>query len=215
MTASKVKTPLVEISSPKVDLRKTEPPMVDIKVANPVTYIKSWWKKILGNEGVDFRFKVRPLTAIAISIIVVTVSMGIGRFVLPFKIPFFEFTNIASPNPPAGGEGGTPTPSPQVWRETAFTGELQYSVASDKYFLLPQSSEAIALDIPDTLDAKKLLGKRIFAAGIFNDNSRLLKVSEVTDMELLPSSIKPVPTLSPDPSPTAETSILPSIQPSM
>ena len=209
MTASKVKTPLVEISSPKVDLRKTEPPMVDIKVANPVTYLKSWWKKILGNEGVDFRFKVRPLTAIAISIIVVTVSMGIGRFVLPFKIPFFEFTNPGIPLPT------NPTPSPQVWRETAFTGELQYSVASDKYFLLPQSSEAIALDIPDTLDAKKLLGKRIFAAGIFNDNSRLLKVSEVTDMELLPSSIKPVPTLSPDPSPTTEPSILPSIQPSM
>jgi len=83
---------LVSIKNEKPDLRKKEPPLVDVTVTNPLAYIKSWWKKIIGNEGVDFRLKVRPLTAIAISVIVATISFGIGRFVFPFKIPFFEYT---------------------------------------------------------------------------------------------------------------------------
>ena len=98
------------------DLRKKEPPLVDVKVTNPLVYIKSWWKKIIGNEGIDLRLKVRPLTAIAITIIVVTVSLGIGKFVLPFKLPFFVYTSKVSP---------TPTPDVSIFRNTAFTGILR------------------------------------------------------------------------------------------
>jgi len=77
----------------KPDLRKKESPLVDIKVTNPITYIKSWWNKIIGNEGIELRVKVRPLTAIAISIIILTVTLGIGKFVLPFRVPFFVYTS--------------------------------------------------------------------------------------------------------------------------
>src|SRR3989337_2953403 len=83
---------LISAKQVKTDLRKKEPPLVDVKVTNPLTYIKSWWKRIIGNEGIDCRLRIKPLTAIAITVIIVTVSMGIGRFVFPFKIPFFVYT---------------------------------------------------------------------------------------------------------------------------
>ena len=78
---------LISAKKIKTDLRKAEPPLVDVKVTNPLTYLKTWWKRIIGNEGIDFRLRVKPLTAIAISIIILSVTMGIGRFAFPFKIP--------------------------------------------------------------------------------------------------------------------------------
>src|SRR3972149_4975294 len=81
---------LISAKQIKTDLRKKEPPLVDVKVTNPLTYAKSWWKRVIGNEGIDVRVRVTPLTPIAISLIVLTVTLGIGRFVFPFKIPFLD-----------------------------------------------------------------------------------------------------------------------------
>ena len=57
----------------------SDPPLIDIKVTNPVTYFKKWWAKIIGNEGIDFRLHFRPLTAIAIALVIITVGFGLGR----------------------------------------------------------------------------------------------------------------------------------------
>ena len=187
------KTPLINITKEKQDLRKKEPPLIDIKVTNPVTYIKSWWKKIIGNEGIDFRFRVRPLTAISISIIVVTVSMGVGRFVLPFEIPFFEYTSDIEP-----------TSAPDLWRQTAFTGILRRSIPTKKFYLVTNSSEAIPLMIPENVDLSDLIGERIFAAGKYNPEDRMLVVEDASSMEVLPEKIEPVPTIVPTPTPEPE-----------
>jgi len=169
----------------KTDLRKKEPPLVDVKVTNPIIYIKSWWKKVIGNEGVDIRLKIRPLTAIAISIIVITVSLGIGKFELPFKIPFFVYTSKISP-----------TPSPEtVIRDSAFTGILQYTSVSDRYYLITNASEAITLQVPNNIDLGDYVGNRILAAGEYNENSRILVVTSATDLEILPVEVSPVPTV--------------------
>ena len=196
------KPKIVEVAEVKTDLRKKEPPLVDVKIANPVTYIKSWWRKVIGNEGIDFRFKVRPLTAIAISIIIITVSAGIGRFVLPFKIPFFEFTSEP-----------TPTPSPNPWRDTAFSGILRYTEATGRYYLETASSEAITLQAPENIDLSSLPGKRIFATGSYNPDIRTLKVAQAKDLEILPEEIEPIPLVSPSPSPSKEASPASSTQP--
>lgn len=80
--------------------KKTEPPLVDVKVSNPIIYLKKWWQKVIGNEGVDIRFKIHPLTAIAVAVIVASIGFGVGRFVLPFSIPFFKFNGSeATPLP--------------------------------------------------------------------------------------------------------------------
>lgn len=186
-------TPVIKVTKEKQDLRKKEPPLIDLKVTNPVTYFKSWWKRIIGNEGIDFRFRVKPLTAIAISIIVVTVSMGVGRFVLPFKIPFFEYTSELEPSP-------TPTSNP--WRQTAFSGELRFTAPPGKFYLLTASSEAITLDTPDNVDLTTLIGERIFATGEYNPDTRTLKVENASGLEILPEEIEPVPTSVPTPTPT-------------
>jgi len=43
----------------------TEPLLVDVKVTNPVTYLRRWWEKVIGNEGISLSVKIHPLTAIA------------------------------------------------------------------------------------------------------------------------------------------------------
>jgi len=173
-----------------------EPPLVDVKVTNPLTYIKRWWNRIIGNEGISFSFRVRPLTALAISIVIASLAFGVGRLVLPFTFPFFE---------PVPEDIVIPTPDP--WRETAFTGTLQYSETTKKYYLVTTSSEAISLEVPDNIDLADFVGRRIFAAGKYNKSTRTLVVSDARNTELLPKSPNPIPTveptLTPSLSPTA------------
>lgn len=151
----------------------------------------------MSKEGIDFSFRIHPVTAVISSAIIATIGFGAGRFVLPdtVKIPFFEFEN--------GSVTIKPSPTPiSEWKETAYTGKLQYSVSNQKYFLLTTSSEAITLEIDINLDLIKLVGKRIFAVGSFNKQTRTLKVTDVKDLEVLPTSPIPIPTLESKPTET-------------
>lgn len=169
-----------------------EPPLVDVKVTNPLTYIKRWWARIIGNEGMEFRFRIRPLTAIAIAVIFATLALGIGEFVLPFSIPFFKY-KVPAPTPIAE----------ELWKDTAFIGNLQFSVTRQKYYLLTTSAaEAITLEVPSTVNLEALIGKRILAIGKYNKNTRILQVTDVKDLEILPKTPIPVPTVTPWPTPT-------------
>jgi hypothetical protein len=174
----------------KTDLRKKEPPLVDIKITNPITYLKSWWNKIIGNEGVDFRLKVRPITAIALTVIIITVSLGIGRFVLPFKIPFFEYTSE---------DAAALNPTGAPYMETAFTGILHRTLVTNRYYLVTATSEAITLDVPTSIELKDLAGKRIFASGKYYISTNTIVVDSAQDLEILPDEITPVVTSTPVP----------------
>ena len=182
---------LISAKKIKTDLRKKEPPLVDVKVTNPVTYIKSWWKRVIGNEGIDFRVRVKPLTAIAISIIILTVTMGVGRFVFPFKIPFFVYTS----------EEGAVTSDKVDYRDTAFTGELRHALLTNRYYLTTGSSEAINLQVPDNVDLKDFVGRRIFAVGKYQEETRTLLVADAADLELLPDEAETIPIVETEPNP--------------
>ena len=192
------KTPFILIKNEKPDLRKKEQPLVDLKVTNPIAYLKKWWKRVIGNEGIDFRFRIKPLTAIAISIVIAALYFGVGRIKMPFDIPFFEFI-------PAEIINTTPAPK----RETAFIGLLKYTTYNDKFYLITTSSEAIQLEVPENIDLKSMNGKRIFASGDYNPNKMLLVVNEITDMEILPTTAVPVPTKPPTPTPTINPTPIP------
>jgi len=186
---------------------KTEkdPPIVDVKVRNPITYIKKWWKKTVENEGVYFSFRVRPLTALAIALVVTSLTLGIGKFVLPFSIPFFEYN--PSPDQPI-------LPTPEPWKETAYTGTLRYSEATGKYYLLvTSSSEAITLQVPENIKLSNFVGRRIFAAGKYYKSTRTLVVASASDTELLPAAPSTIPTTSPTPSPLPTLTNTPSPSP--
>lgn len=179
---------------------KTEkdPPIVDVKVRNPITYIKKWWKKVIENEGVYFSFRIRPLTALAIALVVTSLTLGIGKFVLPFSIPFFQY----NPEPDQAL-----VPTPEAWKETAYTGILRYSEATGKYYLITTASEAITLQVPENIKLSAYVGRRIFATGKYYKATRTMVVASAADTELLPLNPSPIPTTSPTPSPT------PSIEP--
>lgn len=186
-------------------LTETDPPLVDVKVTNPVTYFKKVWAKIIGNEGVDLSFHIKPLTAILISVAIASVGFGFGRFVLPFNLPFFEYIDKTLVSP-------LPIPTEEsIWKETAFTGNLQYSTTTGKYYLVTTSSEAITLQVPENINLSDLVGKRILAAGSYNKSQRLLNVTDAKNMEVLPKSPVAVPTTTP--TMTAQPTFLPTAEP--
>ncbi len=188
---------VVTVKNEKPDLRKTEKPLVDLKVTNPITYIKSWWKKIIGNDGIELKVKVKPLTAIAIAIIVVTVSLGIGKFKVPVNLPFFEY----STNENIAGIIPTIEPVQESTRQAAFRGILKYDQSTGKFYLFTTNSEAIILLVEDNLNLENFIGRRIFAVGDYDDKLMTLNVVSATNLEILPTKTMTIPTDSPTPTP--------------
>lgn len=183
-------------TSPTSPKKTVEPPLVEVKVTNPITYIKAWWKKVIKNEGVDFEFHIRPLTAIAIAIVIATIGFGVGRFVLPegIDIPFFEYSDSTT----------SPTPTTEnIWKETAYTGTLRHSSETGKYYLVTTSSEAITLEVPENMDLRDFIGKRIFVTGKYNKSSRILVIADAKDTEVLSKTPVSLPTYFPTPTPSA------------
>lgn len=198
----------------KSNMGSSEKPLVEVKVTNPLVYLKNWWNKVVNNEGVDFRFHIRPLTAIAIAVVVASLGFGVGRFVIPpgINIPFFEYKNVTSPTPKA-------TINP--WKETAYTGTLQFSKVAGKFYLMvTSSSELITLEVPENIDLTDYVGKRILAIGNYNKNLKILEVTDAKTLEVLPKTQVIIPTSVPtstpisSPSPEPTTSPTPEASPS-
>lgn len=184
-----------------------EKPLVEVKVTNPVTYIKSWWSKVMGKEGIDFSFRIHPVTAIAMAGAIALVGFGAGRFSL--DIPFLKYEPTVSPSPVASGT--------DAFKDTAYTGTLQYSLATGKYYLLiTSSSELITLMVPDYIDLADSIGKRILAVGRYNKSTRVLTVSDAKSLEILPKKPVVIPTTTPTPTPTITPSptLMPTSEPS-
>lgn len=173
-----------------------DPPMVNLQVTNPVTYLKLWWKKIMSQEGIDFRFRIHPVTAIIIVSIVALGGFGIGRVSVFSYIPVLGKL-IPTPVPSATAE---PT---NDWQDSALTGILKVTPNTNKYYLLTNSSQAVSLQFASQIDLNKYLGKRILASGSYNSKTHVLIISDILDLEVLPASpvpiVTPVPTITPEP----------------
>lgn len=189
----KSSSPTIKIYNSSRPLPKKDPPLVSFEVENPITYLKLWWKKVIAGEGIDIRFRIKPLTAIAIVAIIAAGGFGLGRFSLPASNPIVKYI----PQP-------APTPTPNPWRNTAFSGLLKQS--GSRFYLVTSSAEAITLEVPINVNLVKYIGKRIFATGSLNTQTGILRVTDASDLEvLIQSSIIPttfpLPTASPTPSP--------------
>jgi len=177
------------IESNKLKSSKNIPPLLSFEVNNPVTYLKLWWKKIMGNEGIDFRFRIRPLTAVALVLIFSLGGFGLGRFTLPANSVITKYVPQLAP-----------APSPDPWKETAYTGLLKQT--SGRFYLVTSEAEAITLELPNNVNLTKYLGKRILAVGRFNKSTLIMQVTDASDLEVLIQSV-PVPVTSPVPTPSA------------
>lgn len=58
-----------------------EPPIIEVR--NPVTYLRRFWEKIIGNEGIELKITIKPLTTIFGIALLGTISLGIGKFIIP------------------------------------------------------------------------------------------------------------------------------------
>lgn len=179
-------TSMGSTSSPQASSRSSNyPPMVSLQVANPVTYLKIWWKKVMSGEGIDVKFRVHPITAVVLALIICGAGFGLGRLTFPADSPIVKYVPKLGP---------TPTDSP--WKEAAYAGIVQKTYSSGKYYLLTNSEVAVSLSFPANVNPEKLVGKRILAVGKYNKNEDILYVTDSSDLELLPQTVSPIPTIS-------------------
>lgn len=178
------------------------PPMVSFSITNPVKYLKEWWKNVMGKEGVDVNFKIHPITAVVVALILVAGGASAGWIIKAIQFNAQKVPGLNAIVPTLTPEP-TPTPTPDPWKDTAYTGQLQKTDA--RFYLVTSEAEAVTLEIPDNVNLTKYIGKRILAVGKYNKDTGVLVVSDATDLEVLIQSTA-VPTLSPSPTPVPTTS---------
>jgi len=172
------------------------PPLLSFKVTNPITYLKLWWRKVMYNEGIDFRFRVHPVTAVVIVAVILGGTFSAGFIVSALRtVPVVkDFLPSPTPLPVV-----TPTPDPN--RPAAYSGILRKGT-DGRFYLQTGDGQAVNLIIPSNVSLEKYVGKRIFATGTYNTQTQFLTVTDATDLEVLPQQAVIVPTITPSPTPT-------------
>ncbi len=185
----------VSVNNP-TSVNTTNPPdLVNLKVTNPLVYIKYWWKRIMANEGIDMRFRMKPLTVFGVALIAFSLAFGLGGVVLPTFFPWMKFNNnIVTVSP---------TPQPELLKDTALKGTLtKTNTNPPKFYLITTSTEAVTLEIPVGFNLNTLVGKRILAVGTYDSKNKVLEVEDIQDLEVLSTTPVPIPTTTPTPKPT-------------
>jgi len=175
----------------------TNPPdLLSVKVTNPLVYIKYWWKRILANEGIDMRFRMKPLTVFGVALIAFSLAFGLGGVVLPTFFPWMKFNSGITTTP-------ITTPTPEILKDTALKGTLtKTNTTPVKFYLITTSTEAVTLEIPVGFNLSSLVGKRILAVGSYDSKNKVLEVEDIQDLEVLSTTPVPIPTTTPTPKPT-------------
>ena len=185
----------VNVNNPTSVNTTTPPDLLNLKVTNPLVYIKYWWKRIMANEGIDMRFRMKPLTVFGVSLIAFSLAFGLGGVVLPTIFPWMKFNS--------GSVVSTPTPQPELLKDTALKGTLTKTNTNPvKFYLITTSTEAVTLEIPVGFNLNTLVGKRILAVGTYDSKNKILEVEDIQDLEVLSTTPVPIPTVIPTPKPT-------------
>ena len=150
----------------------------------------------MGKEGIDFSFRIHPVTAIGISAAIALVAFGAGRFSL--DIPLLRYVVAPTPTPTSAAAGN------DSLKDTAFTGTLQHSLATGKYYMTTYTApEAIVLEVPGNINLENYVGKRILAMGKYDKTKRVLTIADAKSLEVLPKNPIVIPTIELTATPTA------------
>ena len=163
-----------EHTSSKVTLKEDDPPLIQLEVTNPITYLKLWWKKVVGNEGITikFSFKIKPLTAMALTIIILSFGFGLGRATILEQTPIAQYL-------PA------PTPTPVQYQRAAFSGVVKYVESSDEFYLLTSSTQAVRLVSESGLNLGSYINSRVFISGEYSDFDNTLHIADSSAIQSL------------------------------
>ena len=200
--------PITITTNNPTSVNTTNPPdLVNLKVTNPLVYIKYWWKRILANEGLEIKIKVKPLTIFSLALIIFSGVFGLGGVVFPVFFPNLKFNNAIIANP-------TNTPIPEVLKDTALKGTLTKTNTNPvRFYLITTSTVAVTLEIPEGFNLLAFVGKRILAVGTYDSKNKVLEVEDIQDLEVLSTTPVPIPTTTPTPKPTVAPSPVPTVAP--
>lgn len=80
----------VKVSAPpllgKSPLNSPEPPLIDVRVANPLTYFRLWLERFLKNSEISINIRIKPMAIISVAIAIAIILGGTG-----FSIGYFLF----------------------------------------------------------------------------------------------------------------------------
>lgn len=137
--------------------KRDDPPLIDIKITNPVKYLKLWLKRLLKNEGIDLRVRIRPLTAIAMCMAFATFFAGTG-----FSVAKIFF----------------PTSSPILKREVSYQGVVQKG-GNGYYYLVLSDGVMYKLTPKSKLNLDQYLTQSVSLKGNLTREPNVINVSEV------------------------------------
>jgi len=172
------------------EVKEFDKPLVSVSVNNPIAWLLKWINDLRKKQTTTISFKLGvPLIALPVFVFALaSVFFGLGRITSPARV-----------GPDTMSRAG-------VLR--VFTQE---GVAS--YYLILNDGEALELLIPSNIDFKALDGKRVLASGKYDRDTNKLSVNNVNDLEVLPTTISPISTITilpetptPDPTKIPETS---------
>ncbi|TSC88227.1 MAG: Uncharacterized protein G01um10147_132 [Microgenomates group bacterium Gr01-1014_7] len=160
---------------------KKDPPMLNIFFTNPVTYFRKWVDKLIKNQDIDLRLKIKPFATAGLILTFTVVGGGaftIGRYFFPYSSPIFH-------------------------RQVVYPGIIQKG-ESGGYVL--QTSDSVMWKLKskhNNINLSNLDGKAVVITGNLTTENYLIEVSEVIVAD---SPSQPAP---PIPSPTLPNSPLP------
>lgn len=144
---------------------KNDPPLVAVSVTNPVTYLKLFIKRLLKNEGIDIRLKIKPLTVIAI-VTGLSLSFGTG----------FNVARMFFPNS-----------SPILHRSITLQGNIQRSETGQYYLSLPDNTLWTLKSTSNNVNLSNYIYKQAVVKGNLTAEANVINVNEVIAFD------KPIP----------------------
>lgn len=183
--SSKMTGALKDLKEAK-EQKELEEPLVSVKINNPFTRILKWLNEVKKKQTTTFTFRLGvPLIALPV-------------LVAAFAGVFFGLGKVTT-KPTETVVDTTP-----LFYTVSKAGRLKIILTqgTQNYYLIMPSGEAIKLTIPANINMEGLDGKRILATGKFYTKDQLIVVENLSGLEVLPVTPKPLPTQVPTTAPT-------------
>lgn len=135
---------------------KNDPPMVDLKVTNPVTYFKKWVTKFFKNQDIDIHLKIKPFATIGLILAFTAVggtTFSIGRYFFPNSSPIFH-------------------------RAITLQGTIQTSESGQYYLILPEGSIWTLIPTNNNINLNSLINRQVLVKGNMTAQANVVNVTE-------------------------------------
>jgi biotin operon repressor len=165
---------ILDLGKRMIDIEETKPddddPLVEVRVMNPLAFLKKWLTELLKNEGIEVKLsiKLKPLTVLGIVLLLTTAGLGAKALGLAFKYtPFYEsYRQLVT--------------EPDTSRQAAFDGQI---IVSDNQAYIVRVGEAEAVRLIGELDWQTYDRGFVFVTGRYNPDTQTLQEVSIQELE--------------------------------